>query len=143
MKALTKFLFPAAPQASGASWLILAFRLIFGLLLLSHGWQKLCGFSTLADVFPDPMGVGSCVSLSLAVFAEFFCSLAFVFGFLHRLVLVPMIFTMCVAFFIVHGGAPFAAKELAFVYLAAFVVLYVSGPGRFALDRLVRRLVSK
>lgn len=139
MKQICKFLFPAAPQSAGSSWLILAFRLIFGLLLMSHGWQKICNFQAMSEVFPDPIGMGSSVSLSLAIFAEFFCALAFVFGFLYRLCMIPMVFTMCIAFFVVHGQDPFAVKELAFVYLAAFVALYFSGPGKYALDHLIRQ----
>ena len=35
----------------------------------------------------------------------------------YRLAMLPMIFTMCIAFFVVHGSDPFAVKELAFIYL--------------------------
>lgn len=143
MKQIFRFLFPDAPQANGASWLILALRLILGLLLMSHGWQKLSNFQAMSEVFPDPIGMGSCVSLSLAVFAEFFCSLAFVFGFLYRLSMIPMMFTMCVAFFVVHAADPFSVKELAFVYLASFVTLYLAGPGKFSLDYLIRSKLMK
>jgi putative oxidoreductase len=44
--------------------------------------------------------------------------------------------TMSVAFFIVHEmrlkGT--ASGEMAFVYLAGFVAIFLAGPGRFALD---------
>ena len=45
--------------------------------------------------------------------------MAFIFGFLYRLAMLPMIFTMCIAFFVVHGSDPFAVNELAFIYLVA------------------------
>ena len=48
-----------------------------------------------------------------------------------------MIFTMCVALFVVHGDDPFAVKELAAIYLSVFVLMYISGPGDYALDRLI------
>lgn len=51
----------------------------------------------------------------------------------------PMAFTMCEAFFAVHGGDPFAARELALVYLAVFVLMFVAGPGRYAADTLIAR----
>ncbi len=41
----------------------------------------------------------------LAIFGELFCSVAFVFGFLYRLSMIPMIVTMAVAFFFAHGGS--------------------------------------
>ena len=50
-----------------------------------------------------------------------------------------MIFTMCIAFFSVHKGDPFAVRELAMLYLAAFVLLWVAGPGRYAVDNLIAR----
>ena len=65
--------------------------------------------------------------------------MAFIIGFLYRLAMIPMIFTMCVAFFIVHADDPFAVKELAFVYLVVFVLMYIVGPGKFAVDRWISK----
>ena len=48
--------------------------------------------------------------------------------------MIPMIFTMGVAFFVIHGNDPFAVKELAFVYLAIFALMYIAGPGKFSAD---------
>lgn len=94
---------------------------------------KLEGFEQMSAHFPDPLGVGSSLSLALAIFGELVCSLAVVFGVLSRLALLPMIFTMCVAFFVAHGGS-IAEGELAFVYLVVFVLLFFAGPGRFSVD---------
>ena len=95
--------------------------------------QKLEEFEQMSGGFPDPLGLGSALSLSLAIFGELVCSLALVVGVLSRLVLLPMIFTMCVAFFMAHGGS-MAEGELAFVYLVVFVLLFFAGPGRFSVD---------
>ena len=48
-----------------------------------------------------------------------------------------MMFTMCVAIFSIHAGQPFAEKELAVLYLSVFVLLFISGPGRYSIDRLI------
>lgn len=133
---LYKFLFPSEPSGTKVSALLLAARIIFGLLLMSHGIQKWSNFSELSTVFPDPLGVGSDISLVLAIFGELACSLAFIFGVLYRLAMIPMIFTMAVAYFVIHGNDPFATKELAFVYLVVFVLMYIAGPGKFSIDRL-------
>lgn len=135
MKALYRFLFPSKPDSTGISLLLLAVRVIFGLLLMSHGMQKWLSFDQLSAHFPDPLGVGNQVSLILAIFGELFCSFAFIIGFLYRLALIPMIFTMSTVFFVVLRQEAFQAKELAFVYLVIFVILYISGPGKFAVDR--------
>lgn len=77
------------------------------------------------------------MSLLLAIFGEVFCSVAFVFGFLYRLAMIPMIFTMFIAFFVIHSADPFATKELAFVYLLAFVILFIAGPGKYSVDLFI------
>lgn len=132
---LYKFLFPANPSNTRVSFFLLAVRIIFGCLLLSHGVQKLLNFSELSQVFPDPLGVGHELSLILAIFGELFCSLGFIFGFLYRLAMIPMIFTMGMAFFVIHGQDTFSTKELAFIYLVVFILMYIAGPGKFAVDR--------
>lgn len=133
---LRNFLFPSWPADTKSSVWLLAARIIFGALLMSHGIQKCMQFDMLSTVFPDPLGIGSQTSLMLAVFAELLCSAAFIAGFLYRLAMLPMIFTMGVAFFAVHANDPFAVRELALNYLCVFVLLYIAGPGRFAVDRL-------
>lgn len=67
MSAILNFLFPGEPRDSRSSWLLLAARVVFGLLLMSHGIAKLQNFEALSATFPDPLGVGSRVSLVLAV----------------------------------------------------------------------------
>ena len=105
--------------------------------------DKWANYQELSTVFPDPLGIGSPLSLGLAIFGELACSMAFIIGFLYRLAMIPMIFTMCVAFFIVHGNDPFAVKELAFVYLVVFVLMYIIGPGKFAVDRWISQSLSR
>lgn len=141
MSAILKFLFPGGPRDSRSSWLLLVARIVFGVLLMSHGIAKLQNFEALSATFPDPLGVGSGVSLVLAVFGEVVCSAGFIVGLFYRLALIPMAFTMCVAFFAVHGGDPFAARELALVYLSVFALMYVAGPGRYAADTLIARRI--
>ena len=139
MYAILRFLFPDKPYTAGNSWLLLAARIIFGGLLMSHGIAKWQNFDALSAAFPDPLGVGSGVSLALAIFGEVVCSVGFIAGLFYRLALIPMIFTMCVAFFAVHGGDPFAARELALAYLSVYVLMYAAGPGLYAADTLIAR----
>ena len=87
--------------------------------------------------FADPYGLGATVSLALAVFAEFFCSLLVVTGTFTRLATIPLIVTMLTAFLLIHGADPFPRKELALMYLVPFVTLFVTGPGRFSVDYLI------
>ena len=139
---IRSFLFPRYADGRGFSLFLLAMRVVFGLLLMSHGLDKLVNFEGLAAGFPDPLGIGSSFSLMLAIFGELFCATAFLFGFLYRLAMIPMIVSMAVAFFAVHGGN-LAQGELAFAYLMVFVLLYATGPGRYALDSLIGRSLAK
>lgn len=118
------------------SWFLLALRLLFGGLLLMHGIMKIIDFYVLSVSFPDPLGIGSTYSLALAIFAEAACSCAFILGLLFRLSLLPMITTMAVAFWGVHGGS-ISGGELAFVFLVVFILLWISGPGLFSIDKLL------
>ena len=143
MLAIYRFLFPSKPDGITISLLLLALRILFGGLLLSHGIQKWNNYAEMSAVFPDPLGVGSNVSLGLAIFGELACSIGFIFGALYRLAMIPMIFTMCMAFFVIHGSDPFAVKELAFVYLVVFIFMYITGPGKFSIDRFISVPLSK
>ena len=142
---LKNFLFPAYLDESRTySTLILVVRLLFGILFLTHGYAKLMAHASMADLFADPFGLGSTISFWLVVFAEVVCSFALIFGILQRVALIPMIIAMAVAFFVVHGGDAFAAKELSFIYLTVFIILYITGPGEFSFDSLIGKyLIDK
>lgn len=117
-----------------ASTGLLLLRVAFGCFMLVHGWQKLSGFSEMADKFPDPIGMGSSLSLAMAIAAEVGCSLLIIAGFGTRLAAVPLAFTMIVAAFVVHGSDPWQKKELAACYLAVYATLMLTGAGRFSVD---------
>lgn len=142
---LKNFIFPAYLDESRTySTLVLVIRILFGLLFLSHGYTKLMLHASMADLFADPIGLGSIISFWMVVFAEVVCSFALIFGILQRMVLIPMIITMAVAFFVVHGGDAFAARELSFVYLIVFIILYITGPGEFSFDSIIGKyLIDK
>ena len=102
---------------------LLFLRLFIGGMMLSHGWAKLASFSTLSATFPDPLGVGSTLSLLLILFAEVGCSCLLIFGLMTRLAALPLMFGMLMAFFVIHGADPFAVRELPLLYRGVFVFL--------------------
>ena len=130
------FLFPQTFRGKGVSFLILCIRLFFGVLFFMHGLDKMTNFDQLSLTFPDIMGFGSYMSLMISIFAEFCCSLFLIFGLLVRVMLIPMIIAMAVAFFDVHD-AMMPEGELSLIYLIVFIILYLTGPGRFSLDYLI------
>jgi putative oxidoreductase len=116
---------------------LLLLRVAIGFLMLVHGVQKVMGFSEMADKFPDPIGLGSQLSLISAIGAEVGCSLLLIFGLGTRIAAIPLAFTMIVALFIVHASDPWKVKELAAVYLSVYLSLVFTGAGEFSLDRRI------
>ena len=108
-----KCLFSFKNESCKTTVLLLVARVVFSLLLANHGLQKLMAFDAMSTQFP-PMLV----------------------GFLTRLALIPMIFTMAVAFFVAHG-ASINEGELAFVYLVVFTLLWIAGAGKCSIDGFI------
>lgn len=108
-----------------------------GIMLFSHGWGKMMKFGELSTSFPDPIGVGSAISLSLTVFSEVFCAVALIIGLGTRFVSVPLLITMLVAAFVIHAEDPFAKKEMALLFATMYATLILTGGGKFSIDRLI------
>ena len=134
------FLFPQPTKSKGFSLLLLCLRILFGLMLITHGIEKLLHYTELNFTFPDPMGIGTEVSLILVLFGELFCSIAFIFGAIYRLSMIPMLIVMSVAFFHIHQGDVLQG-ELAFIYLVVFVIMYIAGPGQYSIDARIYKYI--
>ncbi|MEX2601141.1 MAG: DoxX family protein [Balneolaceae bacterium] len=123
---------------------ILVLRIGAAALIMTHGYPKLMRILDGNFGFGDPIGLGPEVSLFLVTFAEFFCALLLMAGFLTRFALIPLIINMSVIAFIAHGDDPFSRQELPLFFLIAFVTLFFTGAGRYSLDQLFfnRRRIS-
>lgn len=116
---------------------MLFLRIVSGALMMKHGYDKLVNFAKYKGQFMNFMGIGQATSLSLTIFAEFFCALFIIIGLLTRLASIPLIVAMCVAIFIANKGDFFGEGEMATLYLSAYVVLLLVGPGRISVDGMV------
>jgi putative oxidoreductase len=117
---------------------LLAVRLLAGGMMLTHGIPKIDRLFGEGPVkFADPFGLGPEISLVLVIFAEVACSLLVMVGFKTRLATIPLLITMLVAAFYIHGADPFGEKELPLLFFTLFVSLLVSGPGNFTIDRWI------
>lgn len=117
--------------------LILVIRLFLGISMLTHGLPKLDKLIANDKIeFMNFLGLGSAISLVLVVFAEFLCSVFIMLGFLTRFATIPLMVTMLIAFFVVHGSDPYATKELSLVYFFFYLTIFVLGSGKFSLDWL-------
>ena len=136
------FLFPKQCRQRGVSALILFMRLFFGVLFFVHGLDKLVNFNLLSETYPSVFGFGSYMTLMVTIFCEFCCSMFLMAGCITRIVLLPMIVSMAVAFFDVHD-AMMPEGELSLIYLIVFTALYFTGPGRYSVDYLIDRKFQK
>lgn len=136
------FLFPQYLRGKAVSFLLLLIRLFFGILFLMHGLDKLTNFNELSFTFPSVLGFGSYTTLMVAIFCEFACSMFLMTGLMTRILLIPMILSMAVAFFDIHDGM-MPEGELSLIYLVIFLGLFIAGPGRYSVDYLIDTRIQK
>jgi putative oxidoreductase len=130
----------SSDQSRPVSLALLIARLGIAALMLTHGIPKLNMLLSGAPVqFPPVLGLSAQFSLGLAVFAEVLCSVLILVGFATRLAAIPLIITMLVAVFVIHGADPVAIKEPALKYLLVYLVLLFAGSGKYSIDQLVSR----
>ena len=121
-------------------FLSLLMRLVFGLLMIfNHGIPKINKIDNAIIIFPDPLGVSPEISLYLAIFAEVLMAFFVVMGLLTRWSVVPLIFTMAVAAFVVHSGDPLKEMEMSILYLTAFIAIGIQGGGKYSVDFLLKK----
>lgn len=121
---------------------LLALRLFVGGLMLTHGIAKLQHFGALREGFPDPIGWGSGLSFVMIILVEVGCSLMVMAGLLTRFAVVPMIFAMCMAMTTLPDTS-LSGIELPLFYVGTSLVLFITGPGRYSIDRLIRKYFSR
>ncbi len=133
-----KWVFSSSVNGFQTNVSILIMRLGVGALMLTHGWpkfQRLIGSDEIT--FPDPLGIGPVMSLTMATLTEVVGSILIMAGLATRLAAFSLAFTMAVAAFIVHADDPFKQKELALLYLMVYIVLMITGSGKYSIDKFI------
>lgn len=126
-------------QTTAIDLSLLLIRLASAGFMFSHGWGKLVKLVNGNFEFGDPIGLGVELSLGLTVFAEIICAFFLLIGWFTRLAAIPLIITMLVAVFVVHLNDDFGKKELGLFYLISYLVLFLSGAGKYSVDTLFRK----
>lgn len=124
-------------SAGAFNFAMLLLRVALGGLMMKHGYDKLVHFGEYKAKFINFMGIGATASLSLTVFAEFFCALFIMIGLFTRLAAIPLIIAMSVALFKAHNADLLGEGEMATLYLAGFVTLLIVGPGKISVDGMI------
>ena len=115
---------------------LLILRVVFaGSMLYGHGLGKLNRLLEGNLSFSNPLGIGEIPTLILAVFSEFLAPILIIIGYKTKFFSFFPAATMFVAAFIVHWGDPFGRVEKALLFLTVFVILMMTGAGKYSVDR--------
>ncbi len=131
---IKKFLNPGSYPAK-ASLGLFVLRVTTSALMLTHGWPKFQRLLAGNMRFGDPIGLGSELSFVLVVTAEFLCSILLILGLFSRLASIPPAIAMLVAFSVTHADDPFGTQEKPILYFMIYIVLFITGPGKYSLDK--------
>lgn len=123
---------------------LLLLRFTFGgVLAFLHGWGKVAGGP---EVWAKTGGIMEIFGLGfapsfwgfMAGFAEFFCALAVIVGFLTRPALILLVVNMFVAT-MAHAVGPFdfGGWEKAALFGFVFLSLVFTGPGKYSVDEMM------
>jgi putative oxidoreductase len=128
---------------STADFVLLAGRILLGLIYLRSGFPKLFDIAHVAATYP-PRGLATWL-VWIAVPAEFFGGLFVILGLATRYVAIVLIVFTVVASFASHAywdvadAAARRAQDTNFwknmSMIGGFLIYFVAGPGRFSVDR--------
>lgn len=115
-------------------------RISFSSLMLVHGLPRIDMLFGGGEIkFPGVLGLSPTISLILAIIGEVVCPILIIIGFKTRWVAIPASITMFVAAFVYLSEAPLAKRELALLYMFAFLVIALLGGGKYSLDGLINK----
>lgn len=121
---------------------LLLLRVLTGVLLIHHGYEKLANIENFADAFVRPLHLPFPIALSyLAAFSEVIGSWLLITGLLTRFGALAVAGTISVAIYhaIVTAGFNIYLLELLGLYFASAVAVLAMGPGLFSIDELICR----
>lgn len=136
----SEFLFSSGTSASRVDLAGLILRLVVASsVLYGHGlfkFQKVLGGGDID--FVNFLGLGMKTTFIIVMFAEFICAAMVVIGLFTRIALIPLLINMAYIVFVIHKADDFGSKELPLIYLAVWFALFMLGPGKYSLDRMIR-----
>lgn len=113
---------------------MLALRTGLGIVMLPHGYQKLVHFAEYRTKFFSLLGMGSTLSISLAIFAELICSIFLIFGLFTRSAALVLALHICVIIFKVNTGSILGKSEFELTLLLGFFTLLLVGGGKYSVE---------
>jgi putative oxidoreductase len=121
-------------SASAFNIALLILRVTTGVFLAAKGYDKLVHFEQISSHFINFLGLGQKASLSLTIFAEFFCSIFVILGLFTRLAAIPIVINLAVAVAKGHNYDVFGQGQAAALYFIIFLTILLVGPGKASID---------
>lgn len=132
MRLINTFTLRASP-----AFALLVMRVGAGLmLLLVHGLPKLLHWQSELQHIEDPLGLGTPLTLTLAVFAEVACPLLLMLGLFARMACLPVLAVLLVSLTLVHPEWSLEQGQFAWLLLILYTGLALAGPGPLVIQRL-------
>jgi putative oxidoreductase len=134
-----------------ASPLLLVIRVYWGWQFFGTGTAKLGDMAAFTQRFTDWGVPFPHLSVALAGATETVCGLLLLAGLASRLISIPLIFTMLVAYLTAESEAFHAffsdpdkfVSATPFLFMFAAILVLVFGPGVFSLDWIIGKLYAK
>ena len=120
---------------------LLVLRIAVGVcLIVEHGLFKIPLLFQDAPQFPDPLGLGTRLTVMFAFLSDGICASLMVLGLATRFAALIMIVNLTVAWGMVYGFQIEPANgELLALFLGGTIALGLMGPGRYSLDAKLGR----
>ncbi len=130
---------------------LLILRLYFDWGFMSAGLGKLLNVETHTGFFRDSGIPLPMLNVYLAGTTETVCGFLLLIGAASRIITIPLLGTMFVAYLTAHteqlyalwGNTPLFFKAPPFPYLYTCLLILFSGPGFFSVDAIIHRLLEK
>jgi len=114
---------------------LLALRLVVSFAMLGkHALHKISDFSAMKDIFPDPLHIGSTMSLISAIVVENVFSILLILGIYARFAAFALFMNLLVIWALVYQfSIATDHHELVLFYLVGYFTLIFTGAGKYSL----------
>ena len=118
---------------------LLIHRVIISILFVfGYGLKKLKMLINGEDFFYNFLGLGSDITLLLALIGELIAPIFIIIGYKTRFFTALPLFMMFIVVFDVKSGEPFKSYESALLYLISLSIIIIAGPGKYSTDNYIK-----
>jgi putative oxidoreductase len=126
------------------NWTMLFFRTLVAIeLMMAHGLKKIGIGVAEAEHVPNPLHFPDAFNSGFAIAANLFFPCFIILGFCTRLAALPTLAVTLTGFFVVHWHGTPLEKDTPFMYSVVFLLILALGAGKYSIDYLLYKRLSK